>query len=270
VVFYDALVAGKVFQVGDVLKEGTSGEMGRVIAVIEDTSSTGKVILAGKTGAFTDTETIQRLLSDDSYENVADVNGTADYLDAADMNIPAANPVISEQRASEGGIYGSGSLNIVRDMVEVASFGMDTMDELLQLDDKSIVDGQVKNQLYRIKEDWRGPDLTWRFVENGGVQDESRNNIFTNVQSAGSLYGVGNHGFFLDSTNPSPPSSIYLEQDGTLLPRSWLAGHTNVLVKKRTKTHPKCMNPTVEGLGQLINSGDVTAHCRMCRNESAE
>jgi hypothetical protein len=50
----------------------------------------------------------------------------------------------------------------VRDMVEVASFVMDTMDALLQWDDKSIVDGQVK-------EDWRVPDLTWHFVENGGV-----------------------------------------------------------------------------------------------------
>jgi hypothetical protein len=113
VVFYDTLVAGKVFQVGDVLKEATSGEMGRVIAVIEDTSSTGKVVLAGKTGSFGDGENIQRLLADDSYENVATVNGTTAYLDAADMNIPAANPVISTQRASEGGIYGSGSLNIV-------------------------------------------------------------------------------------------------------------------------------------------------------------
>jgi hypothetical protein len=139
---------------------------------------------------------------------------------------------------------------------------MDTMDELLQLDDKSIVDGQVKNQLYLIKEDWRVPDLTWRFVENGGVQDESGNNIFTNIQSAGSLFGVGNHGFVFDTTNPSPPSSIYLEQDGALLPRSWLAGHINVLVKKRTKAHPKYINPTVEGLGQLIDGGELTAHCR--------
>jgi hypothetical protein len=33
------------------------------------------------------------------------------------------------------------------------------------------------------------------------------------------------------------------------------------LVKKRTKTHPKYINPTVEGLGQLIDSGELTAHC---------
>ncbi len=263
VIPYDALISGKVFQVGDVVRDkNTPASIARVIAVIEDTGVAGKIITAGKTGTFGDGQIIERLLADDSYEDVADVNGTTSYLDAADVNNPAASPVITTQRASEGGIYGAGSLNILRDVVEVYGLVKGTMDDLLQLDDKSIIDGQVKDQLYIIKDDWRVPDLSWRFCENGGVQDEAGNNVFTNEQSSGALYAVGNHGFFYDATNPSPMPDLYIEQNDALLDQFWLKGHINVLIKKKTKTHPQYIDPNVEGLGQLIDGGTIGVHCR--------
>lgn len=262
VVFYDTLVSGKVWAVGDVLRGATSLVEGRVIGIIVDTSTTGKLILAGKSGTFTNLENLDRLLPDDTYENVAAVANLTAVLAAAALNIPAATPLIDTQRASEGGIYGSGSLNIVRDTVEMYSYVKGVMDDALQLDDKQSLDGQVKNVAYTVLDPWKVPHQSWRYCMNGGVQDEAANNVLVNIQSAGSMYGVGNHGFITDATNPTPQPDLYIEQDSTVIPQSWLKGHVNVLVLKKTNRDPQYIDGTVDGLGQLIDSGDISVHSR--------
>lgn len=262
VVFYDTLVSGKVWAVGNVLKGATSLVEGRVIGIIVDTSTTGKLILAGKSGTFTNLENLDRLLPDDTYENVAAVANLTEILAAATLNIPAATPLIDTQRASEGGIYGTGSLNIVRDTVEMYSYVKGVMDDALQLDDKQSLDGQVKNVAYTVLDPWKVPHQSWRYCMNGGVQDEAANNVLVNIQSAGSMYGVGNHGFITDATNPTPQPDLYIEQDSTVIPQSWLKGHINVLVLKKTNRDPQYIDGTVDGLGQLIDNGDISVHSR--------
>jgi len=260
VVFYNTLVSGKVWAIGDVLRGATSLVEGRVIGIIVDTSTTGKLILAGKSGTFTDLEDLDRLLADDTYENVAAVNGLTAILAAATLNIPAATPIITTQRADEGGIYGSGSLNIIRDWVEMYSYVKGIMDDTLQLDDKQSLDGQVKDVAYTVLDPWKIPHLSQRSLMNGGSQDEAANNIFVNIQSAGSMFGVGNHGFLTDATNPTPQPDLYIEQDGSVIPQYWLKGHINTLVLKKTNRDPQYIDGTVDGLGQLIDGGNISVH----------
>lgn len=260
VVQYDTLVSGKVWAIGDVLRGATSLVEGRVIGIIIDTSTTGKLILAGDPGTFTNLENLDRLLADDTYENVAAVANLTSVLAAATLNIPAATPLIDTQRASEGGIYGSGSLNIVRDSVETYSYVKGEMDDALQLDDKQVADGQVKNVAYTVLDPWKVPHLSMRFHMNGGWQDEAGNNILVNIQSSGSMFAVGNHGFITDATNPTPQPDLYIEQDNADIPQSWLKGHVNVLVLKKTNRDPQYIDGTVDGLGQLIDGGDISIH----------
>jgi hypothetical protein len=267
-VYYDALVAGKVFSVGDHVQgynAGLTGVSGRVIAVIDDGDNTGKLILADKiAGSFGDTHELHVEQADKTWVKYAEVeNGQNAYLDAATINVPAAlGGVRDEQRVSQGGIYPAGSLNIVRSSSQFYGHVQTTVDELGYLDDFAPLRSNVKDQLYTIINGWQIPDLSFRFLSKGAWQDSAKNNIWTGVQSSSALAHVGNHGFFYDSNNPTPRPNLYVEQDGVKLDSWWLEGHIDVLIKNKTSTDTRYINPAVATLGQLIDGGLVTVHAR--------
>lgn len=260
--YYDTLVAGKVFSVGDVLKGATSGFQARVLAVIDDGDNTGKLILAGNTGTpWTDGEAIQVRQSDDTYVTYANVESAQNsYLDAATLNLPAGSRKL--QRADQGGIYPTASLNIVRSANALYSYAMTLYAQVNQLDDEVPFDGNVRDQLYTILNNYIIPDLSFRFIEKGSFKDSGNNNVFPNVKTAGVVADIGNHGFFYDSVNPTPRPDMYIEQDGAVIRQDWLEGHLDVLIKTKSNTHPKYINPAVPALGQLINGGALTVHLR--------
>ena len=261
VIYYDTLSAGKVFSAGDVLKGSISGAEGRVLAVIDDGDDSGKLILAGQTGTWGDTDDIQVRQPDDTYVTYANVENTTDrYLDAATINTP--NDLRDEQRADQGGIYGPGSLNVVRSANAFYSYAQDLFDELGQLDDDPALEGNVADQLYTILNDYVIPDLSLRFLEKGSFRDSGKNNIFVNIQTTGALADIGDHGFFYDASNPTPQPDMYVEQDGAVIRQDWLEGNLDILLKVKTSTVPAYINPSVEALGQLINGGAFTVHDR--------
>ena len=262
---YDTLVAGLVFSAGDVIRGQTSLFEARILAVIVDTSTTGRLIFGGATGTpFTDTEDIAVLQADDTYLNTAKVEtGQNSFEDVATIKLDVA--VRDEQREDQGGIYGSGSVNIVRSWNEFYSLGMDNFDELGQLDDDPAFDGDVRDQLYTILNSYIIPDLSFRFLEKGATKDSGNNNLFINLQSAGVLADVGNHGFEPSASNPTPRPDMYVEQNGFVNRQDWLEGPVDILVKVKTSTDPQFIDPAVEALGQLINSGTVSLHVRPYR-----
>ena len=269
VVFYDTLIAGKVFSVGDVIQaqDGTSPDVvGRVLAVIVDSSTTGKIILANFSGTRSADNNIYVLQDDDTYVQYASFANTTALLAAATLNLPSG--VRDEQRGSDqGGINLAGSLNIVRSANAFYTFAQDTIDELADLDKEPPLDGNVRDQLYTVlvQEDGSSyviPDLSFRFLEKGAFKDSGNNNIFMNAQSAGVVADIGNHGFFYDSANPTPQPDIYVEKDGEAQRQDHLEGHIDILVKVKTSTDPAYIDPAVEALGQLIDGGAVTFHLR--------
>lgn len=270
---YDTLVAGKVFSAGDVIRGATSLFEARVLAVIVDSGTTGRLILGGATGTpFTDTEDIDVLQADDTYVTYANVEtGQNSYEDVAVIKLDVVS-VKDEQRADQGGIYAAGSLLIVRSHNAFYSLNMDNFDELGQLDDKPAIDGDVRDQLYTYLNDYVIPDLSFRFLEKGAAKDSGNNNLFINLQSAGVLADVGNHGFELSTTNPTPRPDLYLEQDSLVKRQDWIEGPVDILVKVKTKNDPAYIDPAVEALGQLINGGTVSLHVRPYRRtyDSAE
>lgn len=263
-VYYDNLVSGKVFSVGNVIRavNGTAPTVvGRVIKVIEDTGTTGKLVLANFSGTWNDDNEIHVKQSDDSYIKYGEVaNGTNRYIDAATLNIPSG--VRSVQRADQGGIFTSGSLNIVRSCNALYTYLQEMYVALAQLDDLPPLSGDVRDQLYTVLNDYIFPDLSFRFLEKGSFKDSGNNNIFTNIQSTGAIADIGNHAFFYDTVNPAPQPDLYLEQNGAVVPQFWLEGPLDVLLKVKTSTSPTYINPAVEALGQLIDSGRYTLHVR--------
>lgn len=269
VVFYDTLIAGKVFSVGDVIQaqDGTSPDVvGRVLAVIVDSSTTGKIILANFSGTRSADNNIYVLQDDDTYVQYASFANTTALVAAATLNLPGG--VRDEQRGSDqGGINLAGSLNIVRSANAFYTFAQDTIDELADLDKEPPLDGNVRDQLYTVlvQEDGSSyviPDLSFRFLEKGAFKDSGNNNIFMNAQSAGVVADIGNHGFLYDGSNPTPQPDIYVEKDGEAQRQDHLEGHIDILVKVKTSTDPAYIDPAVEALGQLIDAGAVTFHLR--------
>jgi len=265
VVFYDNLVAGKVFSAGDVVKGDTSGAKGRVLSVITDSGTTGKLILANKSGTWDHTtpDNIQVLQADDTYLSYAEVANNTFTLYAADINIP--NGVRDTQREDQGGIYGPGSLNIVRSANALYSYAMDLFDELAQLDDDPAFEGNVRDQLYTVLNNYVIPDLSFRFLEKGSFKDTGNNNIFTNIQTTGAIADIRDNAYFYNTTNPTPQPDMYVEQDGVVVRQDWLEGNLNILLKTKTSTDPKYIDPAVEALGQVIDGGAFTVHVRPYR-----
>jgi hypothetical protein len=264
VVYYDTLVAGKVFSVGDVVRDSlTTTIQGRVLAVIDDGDSTGKLILGSKTaGSWADAADLEVLQADDTWDQVAEVeNGQNFYLDTgALINIPSGSRKV--QRDDQGGIFPTLSLNLVRSANAFYTYAVELFAELGQLDDKPALDGDVRDQLYTILNDYIIPDLSFRFIEKGAFKDTPNNNLIGNFQSAGVVNNVGDHGFFYDTTNPTPQPDIYLEQNGEVQDSWWLEGHVDILVKVKSTTNPRFIDTGVEALGQLIDGGSITLHLR--------
>lgn len=263
VVYYDALVAGKVFSAGDVIMavNGASPDaVGRVLSVIDDGDNTGKLILAGMSGTWDADNEIHVKQADDTYVKYGEVENVTAFLNVAVLNLPGG--VRSVQRADQGGIFSSGSLNIVRSWNALYTYLMDLYDELSALDDLPPMDGDVKDQLYTILNDYVMPDLSLRFLEKGSCKDTANNNIFTGVQTLGAMADIGNHGYYYSSTNTTPQPDMYIEQDGTVLRQDWLEGNLDVMLKVKTSTNPAYINPTVAALGQVINDAKFTVHLR--------
>lgn len=258
VVNFDAQVAGEVFSVGDVVVGSVSGATGRVLAVIDDGDSTGRLILADETGTwnFATPDLIQV-----GGTTIAECENGTFTLAAATINIPDGDRL--EQRTSQGGIYPSTvSLNIVRSANALYTYLQDTFDELGQLDDLVPMTAQVKDQAYTLVNGWTIPDLSMRFLEKGSFKDEGNNNIWTNYQTLGTIADIGDHGYFYDASNPTPQPNIYIEQDGVKLSQFWLEGNIDVIVKVKTSKSSVYIDPTVEALGQNINNGTVTVFSR--------
>jgi len=258
---YDNLVAGKVFSEGNILKGSISGAVGRVLAVIDDLDNTGKLILAGFSGAWNDVDDIEVKQPDETYVAYANVeNATDKFLDAAVINIPGG--VRNDQRIDQGGIYAPGSLNIVRSWNALYSYNQELYQQLTQLDDLPPLDGNVKDQLYTVLGDYIIPDLSLRFLEKGSCKDSGNNNIFTDIQTTGVIADIGDNGYYYSSSKPTPQPDMYIEQDGVVNRQDWLEGGLDVLLKVKTSTDPHYINPNVAALGQLINGAKFTVHVR--------
>jgi hypothetical protein len=261
-VYYDNLVAGKVFEANQYVKGSVSGTEGRVLYVIDDGDSTGKLVLGDETGTgWVNTDNIQSKV-DGVWTTWAGVEDSQNmYLDAATLNLPSGT-IIDEQLESQGGIYPSGSINIVRSSNNFFSYLQDVADELDWLDDKIAVDGKVRDSLYVILGSWRIPDLSFRFLDSGSWRNSANTDVWTNVQTTLTHPTVGDHGFLYDSSNPTPQPNIYIEQDERVLDQFWMEGSINVLVKNKTRTDVRYIDPNVTTLGQLINDGKLLTLCR--------
>ena len=271
VVFYNAQVAGQVFSPGDLVRGITSGEEFRVLAVINDGDSTGKIISAGKTGTLTLNEDLHLILPGFVLgAKVAQVESIVTVtLAAATLNLP--NGVRTLQRDDQGGLFSrSASLNIVRDWNEFYSYVMDTFDELSELDDLPPLFGDVRNQLYTIINAWRIPDLSMRFLQNGSAKDSGNANVWTNYRSILSGVDVTDNGLLQTAaTNRTPMPDAYAEQDALVINPFWLEGPFDVQVKVKTSVDPEYIDPATPGLGQEIDASRLVWRTRPMRRKYA-
>lgn len=239
---YTNVQTGQKFKVGDKIVGASSGATGKVIVV--DTTN-GRLTLQGQTGTFTTSEHINVRTTSDTY--VADVADTTFTYSHATQN---GAPIVT-QLAAQGGIYNSDSLNGVRDSNALYTLLQDQFDELSALDDTVPMSAQVALQQFTLINGWKIPDLSYRFIESGSIQDSGLDNIWTNYQTLGSVQGIGDTVYA--ATKPLP--QFYIEQNGSVISPWWLTGHIDVLVKVKTNTD---MTTTATSDGLLINSGTIT------------
>lgn len=246
---YDNLQSGQRFKVNDKIEGATSGAGGRIIGIVDDGDNTGRLTLSNQTGTFTLDEQINVVTATDTY--VADVeNSTFTYAHATQFRTP-----ISSQLASQGGIYNGDSLNAVRDSNALYTLIQDAFDEIAALDDDIPMTAQVALQQFTLVNDWKIPDLSYRFLESGSIQDSSLDNIWTNYQTLGTVEGIGDIAY--GAISPLP--QFYIEQAGSVIAPWWYNGHIDVLVKVKTNTLPTL---ATSGDGVLVNSGTVTVFNR--------
>jgi hypothetical protein len=270
VVFYDNQVGGEVFQIGDQIEGITSEERFRVLAIIDDGDSSGKLITAGKTGALTNGESLRRILPGDiDGSTIADVENLTTTLAAATINIPGG--ARTEQRSAggvdQGGILNlATSLNIVRSSNAFLSYIKATFAEIAQLDDKPAIDGNVRDSLYTVlaSNGWEVPDLSFRFLQKGAWQDDGNNNLWTNYNSRAGLFtgaDITAFGFFYDTPNPTPMPNAYLAYNRTLgtevVDSYWLEGPFDVIAKVKSISDVRTIDPATPALGQNI-ADDIT------------
>jgi hypothetical protein len=263
VVNYDNQVAGKVFSVGDVVEEyNAAGDTkldaeGRVLAVIDDGDSTGRLILADQTGTWDASSTVFV-----DGVKIAEVENTTYTLNCATLNLPEG--VRTEQRptsagggVAQGGIYpGAHSLNIVRKLNALYTLSQDTFDELLQLDDDEAMDAAVKGGAYSLVFDWRLEQGSERFLRQGGLADTNSAEIWSNPQTVGTQNKITNTAFLIATTQTYRQPQLYIEQDGVKIDSWWLEGQIDVLLRVKTRQDPRYIDPNTPGLGQLIPGGD--------------
>ena len=263
VVNYDNQVGGQVFSVGNVIVGSVSGATGRVIAVIDDGDSTGRLILADQSGTF-DAATPD-LLQVDSV-TIAECENTTFTLNVATANLP--NGVRTQQRptavgggVAQGGIFPSTvSLNIVRKNNSLYTYSQDTFDELLQMDDDEAMDAAFKGFAYSLVFDWRlegntsvGSD---RFLRQGALIDTDGAEVWANARTQGAQNKITATAFLIGTGQTFRQPQLYIEQDGAKVTPWWLEGNIDILLKVRTKTDPRYVDPGTPALGQLIPGGD--------------
>lgn len=259
VVNYDAQVGGQVFSVGDVVVGDFSGATGRVIAVIDDGDSTGRLILADESGTWDEST------PDDIEVNgvkIAEVENATFTLDVGLINLP--DGIRSEQRPSstggnvgQGGIYAAGdSLNIVRKLNSLYTFSQDTFDELLQMDDDEAMDAAGKGIAYSLVFGWRLEQGSDRFLRKGGLIDTTSAEVWANPQTVGAQNKITDTAFLIDVTQPFRQPQLYIEQDRAKLATWWLEGQIDALVRVKTRQDTRYIAPATAGLGQLIPGGD--------------
>jgi hypothetical protein len=252
VIAYNNQVAGQVFSVGDVVVGGTSGATGRVLL---DTGT--ELILGDESGTWTTTEDLNV-----GGTKIAEANGTNTTLNLATINIPEG--IRTEQRsdavggsAAQGGIYaGTDSLNVVRKLNSLYTLSQDTFDELLQMDDDEALDASVKGGAYSLVFDWYMPDLSTRFLRQGGLVDTSGANVWANPQTVGVQNKITDTAYLIDSSQTFRQPQLYIEQNGDKIPTWWLEGQIDVLVKVRSRNDTRFIAPATPTLGQLIPGGD--------------
>jgi hypothetical protein len=252
VIAYNNQVAGQVFSPGDVVVGATSGATGRVLA---DTGT--ELILADESGTWTNTEDLEV-----GGVKIAEANGTNTVLNVATCDIP--DGIRSEQRSTaigggsqQGGIYAAtDSLNIVRKLNSLYTLSQDTFDELLQLDDDEAMDAAVKGGAYSLLFGWNIPDLSVRFVRQGGLVDSTGGNVWANPQTVGVQNKITATAFDYTTAQPYRQPQLYIEQDGAKVTPWWIEGQIDVLLKTRTRTDTRYITPATPGLGQLIPGGD--------------
>ena len=274
VVFFNAQVAGEVFLENGEYEGQTSLERFRVIVggIIDDGDSTGKLWTAGVTGVLTINEDIHRILPGDILGNkVAQVEQVSTILPTvAVINIPdgVRTEQVADAGVSQGGIFAAAdSLNIRRNSNALFSFVKDTFDELGQLDDKSAIDGNVRNSLYTVltANNWQVPDLSFRFIERGAWQDDALNNQWTNYAAPSNTFTgaeITDQGFLRNATVPRPMPDAYVDQNSVVFPNFWLEGPFDVILKTKSTTDMGVIDPATPALGQLIDGGNVEWHSR--------
>jgi len=252
VIAYDTQVAGKVFTVGDVIVGLTSGATGRVLA---DTGT--ELVLADESGTWTTTEFLQV-----GGVTIASANGTNTVLAVATLELSEGirtfqRPTSVAGGSGQGGIYDAAdSLNVVRKFNSLYTLSQDTFDELLQMDDDEALDAAVKGGAYSLVFDWNIPDESVRFLRQGGLTDTAGANVWANPQTVGTQNKITDTGFNYTTGQPYRQPQLYIEQDTVEIAGWWLEGQIDVLVKTRTRTDSRYIDPATPGLGQLINGGD--------------
>lgn len=252
VIAYNNQVVGQVFSVGDVVVGGTSSATGRVLL---DTGT--ELILADESGTWTSTEDLNV-----GGTKIAEANGTNTTLNLATINIPEG--IRTEQRSdavggsvAQGGIYaGADSLNVVRKLNSLYTLSQDTFDELLQMDDDEALDASVKGGAYSLVFDWYMPDLSVRFLRQGGLVDTSGANVWANPQTVGAQNKITNTAYLIDTTQTFRQPQLYIEQNAEKVRTWWLEGQIDVLLKVRTRNDTRFIAPATPTLGQLLPGGD--------------
>ena len=241
---YDTVVFA--FKIGDVVLGASSGTTGKILA------DNGTILtLQNQTGSgFTNSELIE--VGGTTFATVDADAGEGDFnTQHAVQNLEE----IAEQLAVDGGVYNGTSINGIRDANALYTHLQDTFDELGALYDTISMTAQVILQQYTLVNGWKIPDLSFRFIESGSIQDSGLDNIWTNYQTIGTVAGITD----LVYAEVTPQPRIYFEQGGSVLAPFWLPGHIDVLVKVKSNSLPTI---AADGVGLLVSNGTVTVFAR--------
>ncbi len=253
VVNYDNQVAGQVFNVGDVVVGSVSGATGRVLAVIDDGDSTGRLILGNESGTW---NAAAPDLIQVGGTTIAEVENTTFTLAIGTINLP--NGIRTEQLSEYGGILErTESLNIIRDVSQLYSYAQDTFDELGQLDDLPPFLGVFKDNVYTLQNDWFMPLGSFRFLERGSIQSAAGDLVVRGYDSIFTGKDIAANGYFQDAGNPTPMPHAYVVQNGAKIAPWFIEGPFRVMLPIKTRNLPEYIDGTVPALGQLINGGKV-------------
>ena len=245
---YDNVEVGQKFKVGDkvVIKtppNGATTSTGKVISV-----ETAYITLQKQSGLPANNDEIYVRTTTDTLVALVNAPTAADFYVQYAIQTGAE---LTEQLAVQGGIYASSSLNIIRDSNSLYTFLQDQFDELGALDDEVPISAQVALQQFTLINGWKIPDLSYRFLESGSIQDEALDNIWTNYQTLGTVAGIGDDVYA--AVTPLP--QFYFVQDGSVIDAWWYYGHIDVLVKVKSNTDTTL---TEDVDGELIDFGTVT------------